>query len=68
MTGPTPMRTKWTLYCPDSGLFQADQCVGRGGKCVSEGICPESMISYPKPYEKMAEAREGGREGAGREK
>ena len=34
----------------------------------SKGVYPESMISYPKPSEKMAEVREGGGEGEGREK
>lgn len=36
---------------------------GTGESVSSEGIYPESMISCPKPYGKIAAAREGGREG-----
>lgn len=37
-------------------------CGELGKVCPPEGIYPESMISCPKPYEKIAAAREGGRE------
>lgn len=67
MTGLTPRGPEWARARPDSCLFQVDVW-GDGEGVSSKGIYPESMIAYSNPYEKMAEVREGQREGRRRQR